>query len=163
MGVAGAGKSLIGAAFARALDVDFVDGDDFHPATNVAKMAAGVPLTDEDRAAWLHVLGEQLAAAHDQQRGLVLACSALKRSYRDELRAAAHATLRFIHLRGARHVIAGRLAQRRGHFMPVSMLESQLATLEEPGTDERAWIVDVSDAPETIVDALVARVKEHAP
>src|SRR6185503_6680852 len=77
MGVAGAGKSLIGAAFARALDVTFVDGDDFHPASNVAKMAAGVPLTDEDRATWLEALGAKLAAAHDQQRGLVLACSAL--------------------------------------------------------------------------------------
>jgi len=92
----------------------------------------------------------------------VLACSALKRRYRDQLRAAAHAPLRFIHLRGPRDVIAERLAHRRGHFMPPSMLESQLATLEEPAADERAWSVDVSDAPVAIVDRLVAHVAEDA-
>lgn len=155
MGVAGAGKSLIGAEFARAIGVDFVDGDDFHSAGNVAKMAAGIPLTDDDRAAWLRTLGDKLRVARGARRGLVVACSALKRKYRDQLRRDAGGPLQLVYLRGTQALIAERLAHRRGHFMPVSMLESQLATLEEPGADEHAWVVDVAGQPEAIVRTLV--------
>jgi len=161
MGVAGAGKSLIGADLARGLGIEFVDGDDYHPASNVAKMAAGIPLTDEDRAGWLDVLGERLRGAHESRHGIVVACSALKRTYRDRLRSAAGADVQFILLHGSREVIAQRLARRRGHFMPVSMLDSQLATLEEPAPDERVWVMDVAQPAEAIVAAIIARATER--
>lgn len=158
MGVAGAGKSLIGARFARALGVSFVEGDDYHPPGNVAKMASGTPLTDEDRLGWLHSLGARIREAREADTGLVVACSALRRSYRDILRAAAAPKeLRFVFLRGPRELVAERLAGRQGHFMPPSLLDSQLDALEEPGPDEEAWVYDIEDPPETIVASLVAR------
>ena len=156
MGVAGSGKSTVGAALARALDVPFVEGDEYHPAENVERMARGIPLTDQDRAAWLVALAARIRQARDAGTGLVLTCSALKRSYRDLLRAAA-AELRFVFLRGPRPLVADRLAGRRGHFMPPSLLDSQLATLEEPAPDERAWVCDIQASPADIVAALVAR------
>jgi gluconokinase len=156
MGVAGSGKSTIGAALARALGVEFVEGDDYHPAENVKRMAAGVPLTDEDRAGWLRALATRLREAKDAGAGLVMTCSALKRSYRDVLRAGAP-EVRFVFLRGPRALIAERLGNRRGHFMPVSLLDSQFATLEEPSPDEEAWVCDIRESPEDLVAALVAR------
>jgi gluconokinase len=156
MGVAGSGKSLIGAAFARALGVDFVEGDDYHPAENVERMARGIPLTDDDRAGWLRALAMRIGEAKDAGTGLVMSCSALKRSYRDVLRAGA-GELQLVYLRGPRALIADRLTGRRGHFMPASLLDSQLATLEEPSPDEGAWICDISESPEDIVSGLVAR------
>ena len=160
MGVAGAGKTRIGSAFARALGVDFVEGDEYHSAENVGKMSAGVPLTDEDRLAWLGRLAARLATAREANRGLVMACSALKRSYRDLLRGGAP-EVRFIYLRGDRGVLAERLAHRHGHFMPPDLLDSQLAALEEPSPDERAWVSDIGQAPEEMVAALVARAIPH--
>jgi gluconokinase len=157
MGVAGSGKSLIGAAFARALGVEFVEGDDHHPAENVRRMAAGIPLTDDDRAGWLQSLAARIRAAKDAGTGLVVTCSALKRKYRNVLRAA-DADVRFVFLRGPRGLIAERLANRRGHYMPASLLDSQLATLEEPSSDEDAWVCDISQPPDAVVAALVARV-----
>ena len=156
MGVAGSGKSLIGAAFAQALGVDFVEGDAYHPAENVRKMAAGTPLTDADREGWLRALAARLGDAKRAGTGLVMSCSALKRSYRDLLRAQAP-DLRFVFLKGPRALLAERLAGRRGHFMPASLLESQLATLEEPSPDEEAWLCDIRESPEAIVAGLVAR------
>jgi gluconokinase len=156
MGVAGSGKSTIGAALARALGVEFVEGDDYHPAENVKRMAAGVPLTDEDRAGWLRALASRLREAEDAGTGLVMTCSALKRSYRDVLRAGA-ADLQFVFLRGPRVLIAERLGKRRGHFMPVSLLDSQFAALEEPSPDEGAWVCDITERPEDLVAALMAR------
>ena len=156
MGVSGSGKSLIGAAFARALGVDFVEGDQYHPAENVRRMEAGIPLTDKDRDTWLRSLAERLREAKDTGNGLVMACSALKRSYRDMLRAEAK-DLRFVFLKGQRGLIAERLASRRGHFMPASLLESQLDTLEEPSPDENAWVCDITESPENLVASLVAR------
>ena len=156
MGVSGSGKSLIGAAFARALGVDFVEGDEYHALENVRRMASGIPLTDDDRAEWLRSLAARLREAKEFGTGLVMACSALKRSYRDILRAEAGA-LHFVFLKGARALIAERLAGRHGHFMPSSLLESQFATLEEPSADEDAWVCDVRQAPADIVAALVAR------
>jgi len=154
MGVAGSGKSTIGAAFASALGVPFVEGDDFHPAENVDKMALGVPLTDADRLPWLRILAARLGQAEKSGTGLVMSCSALKRSYRDILRAEAP-ELRFIYLKGAPMLIANRLRGRRGHFMPPALLESQFATLEEPAPDEDAWVCDVTQPPEDLVAALV--------
>jgi gluconokinase len=158
MGVAGSGKSLIGAAFAHALDVDFVEGDDYHSAENVARMAAGIPLTDDDRLGWLRAIARRVREAKDAHTGLVVACSALKRSYRDLLRNESGApSLRFVLLRGDRALIAPRLADRRGHFMPPTLLDSQFAALEEPSPDEHAWVCNIEDSPETILAALVAR------
>ena len=156
MGVSGSGKSLVGSAFARALGIAFVEGDAYHPAENVERMSSGIPLTDSDRLGWLRALAERLREAKDAGTGLVMACSALKRSYRDLLRAEA-GDLHFVFLRGDRSLLAERLAGRRGHFMPASLLDSQLATLEEPTPDEHAWVCDVRDSPEVIVNALVAR------
>ena len=156
MGVSGSGKTLIGAAFADALGVDFVEGDAFHPADNVERMSSGIPLTDENRAEWLRLLAARLRKAKDSGEGLVMSCSALKRSYRDILRAAAP-RLRFVFLQGERNLIAERLAARRGHFMPPSLLDSQLDILEEPSPDEDAWVCDVRQAPTDLVAALVVR------
>jgi gluconokinase len=156
MGVSGSGKSLIGSSFARAFGVDFVEGDEYHPLENVERMSSGIPLTDDDRLGWLRALAERLGEAKRAGTGLVMTCSALKRSYRDLLRADA-GDLRLIYLRGPRELLAERLAGRRGHFMPPSLLESQLATLQEPSPDERAWVCDIKDSPETLVAALVAR------
>jgi gluconokinase len=155
MGVSGSGKSVIGAAFASALDVDFVEGDEYHPAENVDRMSRGIALTDEDRAGWLRALAARIREASDAGTGLVMTCSALKRSYRDILRAQSR-DLRFVFLRGPKSLIAERLAGRRGHFMPPSLLESQFTTLEEPSPDEDAWVCDIKQSPQEIVAALVA-------
>ena len=158
MGVAGSGKSLIGGALARALDVAFVEGDDYHSPENVARMASGTPLTDADRLPWLRSVAKRIRDAKSAGTGLVVACSALKRSYRDLLRAESGAPgLQFVFLKGSRALIADRLADRRGHFMPPTLLDSQLAALEEPSPDERAWVSNIKDSPEHIVAALVAR------
>ena len=159
MGVSGSGKTLIGAAFAHALGIDFVEGDTFHPADNVERMSSGIPLTDENRAEWLRLLAARLRDAKAAGAGLVMSCSALKRSYRDILRAAAPG-LRFVFLQGERNLIAERLAARRGHFMPPSLLDSQLDILEEPSPDEDAWVCDVRQSPTVLVAALVARAAE---
>jgi len=157
MGVCGSGKSLIGATLARALDIEFVEGDALHPADNVRRMAAGIPLTDDDRHGWLIAIAARLREARRAGVGLAISCSALKRSYRDLLRAAGDADVRFVYLAGSRALLAERMAQRRGHFMPPLLLESQLATLEEPAPDERAWVCDISQAPHAIVGDLVRR------
>jgi gluconokinase len=157
MGVSGSGKSVIGAAFARELDVDFVEGDDYHSGANVERMSSGVPLTDDDRAQWLRSLAARIREAKDSGTGLVVSCSALKRSYRDILRGAS-SELRFVFLQGRPALLAERIAGRRGHYMPPSLLESQLATLEEPAPDEQTWVCDIRRSPEDIVAALLARV-----
>lgn len=141
MGVSGSGKSTLGAAVAAELGWSFYDGDDFHPAANVAKMAAGIPLTDADRRPWLARLHDLIADHLAQGEPAVVACSALKKSYRDQLRAG-NERLVFVYLRGDRERIARRLAKRRGHYMPADLLDSQFADLEAPGPDE-ALIVDI--------------------
>jgi gluconokinase len=156
MGVAGSGKSVIGAALAHALGIEFVEGDEYHSAGNVERMSRGIPLTDDDRAQWLHSLAARIREARDAGTGLVMSCSALRRSYRDILRAEA-SNLRFVFLKGERALIAKRLAGRRGHFMPSSLLESQLATLEEPSPDENAWVCDISKSPQDLVAVLVTK------
>jgi gluconokinase len=155
MGVCGSGKSLIGAQLARDLDVEFVEGDDLHPPDNVQHMAAGMPLTDDDRRGWLTAIAARLREAKRAGVGLVVSCSALKRSYRDLLRSAGEADVRFVYLAGSRALLAERMAHRRGHFMPPSLLDSQLAILEEPSADEGAWVCDIRETPDTIVGDLV--------
>lgn len=150
MGVSGCGKSEIGQGLATALGVDFLEGDSLHSATNVAKMAAGTPLTDSDRADWLLTLQQRIAQATEQQRGLVLSCSALKRRYRDLLRAG-DPGLRFAHLSGARAVIAERMQARVGHYMPPSLLDSQLRDLEPLQADEAGVLLDLTRTPQQLV------------
>lgn len=157
MGVCGSGKSLIGAYLARELDIEFVEGDGLHPPDNVKRMAAGMPLTDDDRHGWLIAIAARLREAKRTGSGLVVSCSALKRSYRDLLRSLGEADVRFVYLAGSRALLAERMANRRGHFMPPSLLDSQLSILEEPSPDEGAWVCDISEAPHAIVAALVAR------
>jgi len=159
MGVSGSGKTAIGLALARALGVEFIEGDDFHPEENVKRMASGIALTDEDRAPWLRSIAARLRAAKGADAGVVVSCSALKRSYRDLLRDEA-GDVRFIFLKGARALIAERLATRSGHFMPPSLLDSQFAALEEPGSDEHVWECDVSESQADLVAALVARASK---
>ena len=159
MGVSGAGKSLIGASLARALGLEFVEGDAYHPPENVARMSAGIPLTDDDRQVWLAALATRLAAAR-ADTGLVVSCSALKRRYRDVLRAGT-ADVQFVYLAGTRSLLEQRLAGRRGHFMPSSLLDSQLAILEPPAPDEEAWVCDISEAPDVIVARLVMLSRSH--
>ncbi|EHR72691.1 carbohydrate kinase, thermoresistant glucokinase family [Burkholderiales bacterium JOSHI_001] len=142
MGVSGCGKSTVGRALARTLGVHYVEGDELHPAANVQRMAAGIPLTDADRHGWLVDVGQQLANATAQERGVVVACSALKRGYRDLLRAAAP-DLRLVHLQGDEATLSQRLATRQGHYMPASLLHSQLLTLQPPEADEAALVLDI--------------------
>jgi gluconokinase len=157
MGVSGAGKSAIGALLARALGVEFVEGDTYHPPENVARMAAGIPLTDADRQPWLAAIAARLDQARRAGVGLVVSCSALKRGYRDAVRAG-RADIQFVYLAGTRGVIEPRLAGRRGHFMPSSLLDSQFAILEPPSPGEHAWVCDITEPPDVIVAGLVARI-----
>lgn len=156
MGVSGCGKSTIGVLVADALGVPFVDGDSLHPIANVTKMAAGSPLTDEDRWPWLALVGEALAEAGET--GLVVACSALKRVYRDAILAEAPHAI-FLHLAGSREVLSARLEGRSGHFMPVSLLDSQLATLEPLQQDEPRVVVDVGAPVATVVERAVDGIR----
>ena len=135
MGVSGSGKSTVGAGIADALGLGFVDGDTLHAAESVARMAAGHPLRDQDRWPWLDRIGSRLADLSAAPRGLVIACSALKRIYRDRIRAAASG-VRFVYLSGPADLIAARMAGRSDHYMPPALLASQLQTLEPPGADE---------------------------
>ena len=154
MGVSGSGKTTIAERLAGRLGWRLLEGDRFHPPANVAKMAAGTPLTDDDRWPWLRAIADTMGQGGDA----VVACSALKRAYRDVLRAG-QADVRFVHLRGGRSVIAARMAARHDHFMPPALLDSQLATLEEPAADERAIVVDVDGTPEAIVERVLEELR----
>jgi len=154
MGVSGSGKSSVGVALAERLGVPFLEGDSLHPAANVAKMAAGLPLDDADRAPWLAAIATWV---EDRADGVV-ACSALKRAYRDRLREAAPG-MRIVALLPPPDVLAERLGHRRGHFMPGSLLASQLATLEEPGDDEDAIVVTKDEPLSATIVSAVARLR----
>lgn len=154
MGVAGSGKTVVGRALAARLGRPFVDADDLHPEANVEKMRRGEPLDDDDRAPWLDTVGATLAEA----AAPVVACSALKRAYRDRLRAVAPG-LRFVHLHGDRALIAERMAAREDHFMPQSLLDDQLATLQPLGGDEDAVVVGIDQAVDAIVEDAAARLR----
>lgn len=151
MGVSGSGKSTVGAALARRLGVPFADADAFHPRANIAKMAAGNPLTDDDRYPWLEAVGQWLA---DHEDGGVMSCSALKRGYRDRLRS--HCPrIEFLHLTGSPELIGRRQAGRPGHFMPSALVKSQFDTLEPLAPDEHGIALDVESSVERIVDRFV--------
>lgn len=154
MGVAGCGKSSVGAALARRLDSDFIEGDDFHSAANIDKMSGGLPLDDDDRAPWLYRLAEELAARDRERRPAVLACSALKKQYRRRLTKGLD-EVRIVYLRGNAALFAKRLGQREGHFIPPSLVASQCADLEEP-TDEEALILDCSLSLDVLVAAILS-------
>ena len=157
MGVSGSGKSTVGAALAQRLRVPFADADDFHPAANIAKMSAGHALDDDDRYPWLERIGQWLA---DHADGGVMSCSALKRSYRDQLRRHAPQT-QFLHLYGTPEVIGRRQASRPGHFMPASLLQSQFDTLEPLDPDEGGLVIDVDQDVDSIVDDYVSRAGQE--
>ncbi len=153
MGVSGCGKSTVGEALAEAIGAKFLDGDTLHPASNIAKMAAGTPLDDGDREPWLAEVGRLFAAAPDA--GLVIACSALKRAYRDIIRSE-DPTVVFVHLEGSPELLLERMNSRPGHFMPSSLLDSQMATLEPLGADEFGFVMNIASSVDEIVTEAAA-------
>jgi gluconokinase len=157
MGVSGSGKTTVAELMAARLGWQLAEADDFHPPANKKKMAAGIPLTDDDRQPWLRALRDFIDAS---PRSTVITCSALKRSYRDLLRSA-HADVEFLHLHGDPELIRRRMATRRGHFMPTSLLESQLATLEPLQPGEPGVVVDISQPPERIVELAIRELGLH--
>lgn len=159
MGVAGSGKTTVGSALAERLGVEYAEADAFHPPANIAKMSSGHPLDDEDRWPWLHAIAAWIS--DHQATGGVVSSSALKRRYRDVLRTGGHVW--FLHLDGPRDVLAERMQGRTGHFMPVSLLDSQLADLEPLETDERGLIADILEAPSAIVDRALTELAKEQP
>jgi gluconokinase len=154
MGVAGSGKTTVGAMLAGRLHWPYAEADDFHPPANVDKMAAGHPLTDEDRKPWLDAIGRWIDERRAEHKPGVVSCSALKRSYRDLLRAD-RPEVRIVYLDGSRDLIGRRLVTRHGHFMRATMLDSQFEALEEPTPDEHATVVSIDATPGEIVDEIV--------
>jgi gluconokinase len=157
MGVSGSGKSTIGEKLAQRLGWSYEDGDRFHPPSNVAKMSAGQPLTDEDRWPWLRAIADEIDRVCEAGEHAVIACSALKRAYRGVL-VHGRNDVRIIYLKGTQELIASRLAQRKGHFMPPGLLASQFKTLEPPGPDENPVTVSIDAPVETIVDDIVRQL-----
>lgn len=157
MGVAGTGKTTIMSALADRLGWPTLEGDSVHPESNVLKMAAGVPLTDADRAPWLDLIAAWIGRRERERANAIVTCSALRRRYRDRLRRG-HPSVWFVHLAAPREAIEARMAGRTGHFMPASLLESQLATLEPLGPDEPGWAIDALASPAAIGDQIIARL-----
>ena len=153
MGVSGCGKSSVGAALSDRLGIPYRDGDDLHTAANVEKMRAGVPLTDDDRWPWLDRVARVLA----EDAPIIVGCSALRRVYRDRIRAGAGGPVQFVHLAGSREVISARMDRREGHYMPASLLDSQFAALESPGPEE-AVTVDIDQPLDRLVDAILRQL-----
>lgn len=158
MGVSGCGKTTVGQALARDCALTFIDGDDLHPAANIAKMSRGEPLDDADRAPWLRAVGRKLA---EQDGDVAIGCSALKRAYRDTIRHEA-GQVHFVHLHAPKPVLAKRVAERAGHFMPPSLLDSQYAALEDLWDDELGCVVDIDQPFEGVVQDAAAYVRRHA-
>jgi gluconokinase len=158
MGVSGSGKSTIAEALAVRIGWRCEDGDKFHPASNVAKMSAGQPLTDEDRWPWLKAIADEIDRLCGKQQPAVFACSALKRAYREVL-VHGRDDVRIVFLDGTKALIAGRLASRTGHFMPAELLDSQFRTLEPPKPDEGAVTISIDGTVDAIVDNIVSKLK----
>ena len=148
MGVTSCGKTSVGEALAEKLGAAFIEGDKLHPAANVAKMSAGIPLTDEDRWPWLELIGKALAG----RDGRIASCSSLKRAYRERIARAANRPVAFVFLDGSRELLQARINARRNHFMPPSLLDSQLNTLEPPGPDENALRLDIASPVSELVE-----------
>jgi gluconokinase len=157
MGVSGSGKTTIGKALAQRLAWSYEDADTFHPASNVAKMSAGLPLTDEDRWPWLKAIAAEIDRVCDAGEHVVIGCSALRRIYRDILVHGRH-DIRIVYLSGTQQLIASRLAARKGHFMPPQLLTSQFQTLEPPGGDEHPVTVSIDASVEAIVDDILRQL-----
>jgi gluconokinase len=160
MGVSGSGKTTIARGVAEREGWLLVEGDAFHPPANVAKMHAGTPLTDEDRWPWLRAIAREIDVMRAQGQSAVVACSALKRAYR-EILIGDRSDVILVYLQGSKALIAGRLAARKDHFMPPALLDSQFATLEEPGEDEQALVVSIDGPVDAIVDEVVRQLKER--
>lgn len=158
MGVSGSGKSTIAAALSERLGWRFEDGDSFHPKSNVEKMRAGHPLTDEDRWPWLNAIADEIARACNKGEKIIIACSALKHAYREVL-LRGRDDVRFVFLKGTQELIADRLAHRKGHFMPAGLLASQFNTLEPPDASERVITASIDESVEAIVDGIVRQLK----
>ena len=158
MGVSGCGKTSVGEALAEGTALAFIDGDDLHPPENIAKMSAGTPLTDEDREPWLRLVGEELAKASGP---IAIGCSALKKIYRDQITASAGEAVGFVHLAAPIEVISVRLALREGHFMPLTLLESQFSALEPLGAEECGHAVDISRTFDEVVSSARAYIREN--
>jgi gluconokinase len=158
MGVSGSGKSTIADKLAECLNWTYWDGDKFHPASNVAKMSAGQPLTDEDRRPWLQAIAEEIDRACKPGQHAVIACSALKRAYRDILMHGRN-DVRLVYLKGTQQLIANRLDQRKGHFMPPGLLASQFKTLEPPDASENPVTVSIDGTVDAIVDDIVRQLR----
>jgi carbohydrate kinase (thermoresistant glucokinase family) len=155
MGVSGSGKSTIANALGQKLGWVVEDADQFHPESNVKKMSAGIPLTDDDRWPWLQAIAAEIARKRTSGTSVIMACSALKRTYRDIL-VQGHRDVRIVYLRGRKELIAERLAARKNHFMPPGLLDSQFRTLEEPTADEHPLVVDIDATVDEIADRIVA-------
>ncbi|MDH6180287.1 gluconokinase [Microbacteriaceae bacterium SG_E_30_P1] len=160
MGVSGSGKSTIGEALGQKLGMPFIDGDDLHPRANKEKMAAGHPLNDEDRAPWLEIIADRIGAELAEGTSIIVACSALKRSYRELLIAHAPSVV-FVHLVGTQKVIAERQSHRHHEYMPNSLLDSQFATLEDLASDERGILVDLTQTPDQMVSYIITTLDEN--
>jgi gluconokinase len=160
MGVSGSGKSTIGALLAGRLQWEFEDADWFHPPSNVEKMHKGIPLTDEDRWPWLHAVAKRIDEIRDHSGHGVIACSALKRRYRDIL-IDGRTDVRLVYLKGGEALIARRVATRHGHFMPPGLLHSQFEALEEPGPDERPIVVSIEPSPRAIVTRIIEKMQSN--
>lgn len=158
MGVSGSGKTTIGEQLAARIGWRYEDADTFHPASNVAKMSAGQPLTDEDRWPWLRAIADEIDRAIAAGERVVIGCSALRRVYRDLL-VHGRSDIRIVYLDGTQDLIAGRLGARKGHFMPPGLLTSQFRTLEPPAPDEHAVMVSIDATAETIVDDILRQLK----
>jgi len=158
MGVSGCGKTTVGQALAHHLGCEFAEGDQFHSPQNVAKMAAGTPLTDDDRWGWLQTLSARMAQARAKGQSLVLSCSALRKPYRDILREGAPKAW-FVHLHGNIDLLQQRMASRPGHYMPPSLLQSQLDTLEMPEADERVVSLDIATPLSEMVSSVMSAVR----
>ncbi len=158
MGVSGSGKTTIAKGLAAVLGWPLLEGDSFHPPANVAKMAPGTPLTDEDRWPWLHAIAAAIDAHRARGQSAVVACSALRRAYRDIL-IGGRPDVRLVYLKGARSVIARRMQDRKGHFMPPALLDSQFRTLEEPGPDENPITVEIGGTPDEIVRDIMEQLR----
>ena len=156
MGVSGSGKTTIGRSLAKRLGCPFYDGDDFHPPANVAKMASGIPLNDEDRAVWLTVLADIIRSGLVSGARGVIACSALKERYRNLLRLD-HSNVKFVYLKGSYELILSRMQARAGHYMKPTMLQSQFATLEEP---DNVLTIDISHSPEDILNTIMTHLSD---
>jgi gluconokinase len=158
MGVSGSGKSTIAQRLAAAEGWPVLEGDAFHPPANVAKMASGTPLTDEDRWPWLRAIAAAIDADRARGESAVVACSALRRAYRDIL-IGERPDVRLVYLKGSQALISERMQARKGHFMPPALLDSQFQTLEEPGPDENPITVEIGGAPDEIVRAILERLQ----